>query len=145
MDQFATEAIRFVILQAAEHVESQRGCVNDDILDALLVRLNWRLTFLSAAECPEHMQEPSIARKHWEKGLELLPRIRETHGLGKPVEEAFSAKLQKKMASTVPLRPIVKIEFEDAFGHLSRLFKDGLELIDVLDYTDSQCLQVRLR
>ncbi|PHH90179.1 hypothetical protein CDD83_4338 [Cordyceps sp. RAO-2017] len=41
----------------------------------------------------------------------------------------------------MPPRPIVQLSFDDAFGHLSRLCKDGSEVVGVLDYTDSQCLQ----
>jgi hypothetical protein len=78
----------------------------------------------------------------WKEGISILSLLKETHHLGKPVDDSFSAKLQRKLASTVPPRPIVQLSFEDAFGHLSRLFKDGLEVIGVLDYTDPQCLQV---
>lgn len=43
----------------------------------------------------------------------------------------------------MPPRPIVQLGFDDAFGHLTRLFADGSEVIGVLDYVDSQCLLVR--
>lgn len=110
--------------------------------DALTVRLHLRRVFLAAAECPQHMTDPQRARAPWTEALKLLPRLSSTHRLGKPVEEAFSAKLQRKLASTMPPRPIVELCFEDAFRHLSRLFEDGLEVIGALEYTDSQCLQV---
>ena len=42
----------------------------------------------------------------------------------------------------MPPRPIVELGFDDAFGHLSRLFADGLEVISILDYVDSQCILV---
>jgi hypothetical protein len=42
----------------------------------------------------------------------------------------------------MPPRPIVELGFDDALGHLKRLFNDGVEVIDVLRYTDSQCLMV---
>lgn len=109
---------------------------------ALDYRLQLRSYFLSATECPQHMKEPEVAREPWQKGLDLLPDIKSTHSLGKPVEEACSAKLQRKLASTMPPRPIVQLGFGDALGHLVRLFEDGIELIDVLNYTNSQCLQV---
>jgi hypothetical protein len=89
------------------------------------------------------MKEPDVARKPWLECLNLLPGIKSSHDLGRPVDDAFSAKLQRKLASTMPPRPIVQLKFDDAFEHLSRLFKDGAELIDVLNYTDSQCLQVK--
>lgn len=72
----------------------------------------------------------------------MLPGIKDSHGLGKPVPEAFSAKLQRKLASTMPPRPIVQTSFEDAFANLTRMISDGIEVVGVLNYTDSICLQV---
>jgi hypothetical protein len=142
LDEISTDAIRDTISEAMEIVEAQRGTVDDALLDGLGARLDLRRIFLAATECPQHMSNPDVAREPWEKGLAILPKINATHKLGKPVEEAFSTKLQRKLASTMPPRPIAKIDFDDAFGHLTRLFSDGSELIDVLQYTDSQCLQV---
>jgi hypothetical protein len=99
---------------------------------------------LSATECPQFVAQPDLARQPWEAALALLPTIKATHHLARSVDESFSVKLQRKLASTVPPRPIVKLGFDNAFGHLHRLFKDGCELINVLSYTDSQCLQVRV-
>ena len=113
------------------------------MVEALSSRLKLRDMFLSAAECPQFVAQPDLARRPWEAALTLLPTIKATHNLSKPVDESFSVKLQRKLASTVPPRPIVKLSFENAFGHLDRLFKDGCELINVLSYTNSQCLQVR--
>ncbi|KAM5355646.1 hypothetical protein ACJ41O_002292 [Fusarium nematophilum] len=115
--------------------------VSDGIRKALDRRLHLRSLFLNATQCPQHMTEPVLARKPWLEALEVLPDIKASHSLGQPVDDAFSAKLQRKLASTMPPRPIVQLGFDDAFGHLSRLFRDGAELTDVLHYTDSQCLQ----
>lgn len=113
------------------------------MIDALSSRLELRHIFLDATESFMHMKDPPKARVPWEEAINLLPRICSTHSLGKAVEDAFSPKLQRKLASTVPPRAIVQLKFDDAFNHLSRLFNDGLEVIGVLKYTDSQCLQVR--
>lgn len=138
-----TEAIRKAIRDARSILESLHGTVDSEILDALDSRLSLRDIFLSTTECPQHVKHPERARLPWKEGISVLPDLKSTHHLGKPVEDAFSAKLQRKLASTVPPRPIVQLSFDDAFSHLSRLFKDGLEVIGVLDYTDPQCLQVR--
>lgn len=142
MANLATSAVRSVLNDAKELIHTQRGTVPDDVLDALAVRLELRLVLLDAAECPKHMREPELARGPWKKAIAILPDIKSTHSLAKPVEDAFSAKLQKNLASTMPPRPIVEIGFDDAFGHLTHLVQDGLELIGVLEYTDSQCLMV---
>lgn len=138
-----TEAIRNAIRGARNLLQSLHGSVDSEILDALDCRLSLRDIFLSATECPQHVKRPERARLPWKEGISILQGLKSTHHLSKPVDEAFSAKLQRKLASTVPPRPIVHISFDDAFGHLTRLFNDGLEVIGVLDYTDPQCLQVR--
>lgn len=137
-----TAGIRKAIADARKLLQSLHGSENSQILDALESRLHLRDVFLSATECPQHVKHPDRARMPWKEGISILSSLKETHNLGKPVDDSFSAKLQRKLASTVPPRPIVQLGFDDAFGHLSRLFKDGLEVIGVLDYTDPQCLQV---
>ncbi|KAI1031705.1 hypothetical protein LB504_000666 [Fusarium proliferatum] len=135
------QAIRQAIQEARDLLSTLSTGVSDGLREALDQRLQLRLYFLDATECPKYVKEPDVARKPWLEGLKVLPAIKSSHTLGKPVDEAFSAKLQRKLASTMPPRPIVQLKFEDAYGHLSRLFTDGVELIDVLNYTDSQCLQ----
>ncbi|KAF4510813.1 hypothetical protein G6O67_002676 [Ophiocordyceps sinensis] len=141
LTKIPTEAVRQVLIDAQDVLASQRDSIGDEVADALASRLDLRRVFLAAAECPQHMKYPQRARSSWTEALSLLPKIGSTHQLGKPVEEAFSAKLQRKLASTMPPRPIVELGFDDAFRHLSRLFEDGLEIIGALEYTDSQCLQ----
>ncbi|KAH7321111.1 Mak10 subunit, NatC N-terminal acetyltransferase-domain-containing protein [Stachybotrys elegans] len=141
LEQLPTQSVQETILAAEAILKSRQGAAADQIVDALLARLELRRALLEAAECVQHMKEPGQMGEPWKKGLEILPRIKSTQGLGKPVDEAFSAKLQMKLASTMPPRPIVKIGFDDAFGHLQRLFQDGFEVVGVLNYTDSQCLQ----
>ncbi|KAG5993260.1 hypothetical protein E4U43_003559 [Claviceps pusilla] len=137
-----TKHVQDVLSDAVELVLSLKGSsIPDDVADALVSRLDLRSVFLTATASPQSMKEPSIAKAPWDKALQILPRISTTHSLGTPVDDAFSMKLQRKLASTMPPRPIVQLEFDDAFGHLSRLFSDGSEVIGVLDYTDSQCLQ----
>ncbi|RSL98489.1 hypothetical protein CEP52_010296 [Fusarium oligoseptatum] len=135
------QAIQQAIQEARNLLATLGDEVSDEIREALDRRLQLRSLFLDATQCPQHMREPDVARKPWLEALELLPSIKSSHSLGRPVDEAFSAKLQRKLASTMPPRPIVKLEFDDAFGHLLRLFKDGAQLIDVLHYTNSQSLQ----
>lgn len=136
-----TAEIQQAIAEARNRLDSLKT-VDDEIKMALDRRLELRRHFLDATECAEHMDDLELARKPWKDALTILQEIKSTHPLGKAVDAAFSTKLQRKLASTMPPRPIVKLSFEDAFGHLSRLFKDGSELIDVLRYKDSQCLQV---
>lgn len=142
LSNVSTTSIRHVIAEALDLLEGMRESIGSKVVDALSSRLRLRDIFLSAAECPKHVDNPPMARKPWEAGVAILPEIKSTHDLGEPVNESFSAKLQRKLASTVPPRPIVQLGFDDAYGHLSRLFHDGQEVITVLNYTNSQCLLV---
>lgn len=139
----STLSIRHAIMEALDLLEREQESIGRPMVEALASRLRLRDIFLSAAECPEHVYAPPKALEPWEVGIAILPAIKETHGLGTPVDESFSVKLQRKLASTVPPRPIVQLSFDDAFGHLSRLFNDGREVVTVLQYTNSQCLLVR--
>ncbi|KAG6157516.1 hypothetical protein E4U37_007270 [Claviceps purpurea] len=142
LERFPTTEVQDVLRGAVELVLSLKGSsVPDDVADALVSRLDLRMVFLEAMESPRHMRDVSRARAPWDNGLELLSRIETTHCLATAVDDAFSMKLQRKLASTMPPRPIVRLEFQDAFGHFSRLFRDGSEVVGVLQYADSQCLQ----
>ncbi|OAA43854.1 Mak10 subunit, NatC N(alpha)-terminal acetyltransferase [Metarhizium rileyi] len=139
----ATKDVQDVLKTAKETVLSLKESIPDSIAEALTSRLDMRHIFLDATESPRHVKDPSRAKLPWEKAIDVLPRIASTHCFAKPVEDAFSTKLQRKLASTMPPRPIVQLKFDEAFEHLSRLLKDGLEVISVLNFTDSQCLQAK--
>lgn len=139
----ATTSIREALQDARDLLSSLRGSsISNELLEALHSRLELRQIFLNVAETPQHRNDPEKARKPWSDGLPVLAQLNKTHGLGQPVEEAFSAKLQRKLASTMPPRPIVQLSFNDALGHFTRLFQDGEQMIDVLHFHDTQSLQV---
>lgn len=66
--------------------------------------------------------------------LSSLNRLSESVSLGQPVPEAFSLKIQRRLASTVPPRPIVHISAEDALVHLKRLCQDAIDMQEMMDY-----------
>lgn len=78
----------------------------------------------------------------WVQMKGLLEHIKKQHSLGKPVPEAFSTKLQRRLASTMPPRPMVQPSFEESYGHLKRLFQDGVDIMDILKYSEPQSLLV---
>lgn len=78
----------------------------------------------------------------WTTLQALLPQIVSSADLGKPVPESFSIKVQRKLASTVPPRPIVNVSQDRAFEHLERLCRDAAAVVDVLEYHDSHSLFV---
>lgn len=144
MRSVSASSIQKAITECIDLVESLRGSIADDILSGLSARLQLRRVFLKAAESPQHRRDMKRAQQPWIDAEPILSQIRDSHILAKPVEEAFSAKLQRKLASTMPPRPIVQLGFNEAFSYLNRLFEDGREVVTVLDYTNSQSLMVRL-
>ena len=80
---------------------------------------------------------------HWEGCINLLSNLRDTHSFGKAVPESFSVKVQRRLASTVPPRPVVDVEFEDAFDLLQRLCRDSRDAYYILDYFGGTQLQVQ--
>jgi hypothetical protein len=76
--------------------------------------------------------------------IAVLPDSLVSQDLAVPVPDAFSVKLQRKLASTVPPRPVVEIALKTAYDQLARFGSDGRAMIEVLDYHDSHSLLVRV-
>lgn len=108
---------------------------------ALESRLKFRYLFLQAVEQADS-RTSTQAKELWTALLARVPSIKSTTILGKPKPESFSSKLQRRLASTVPPRPIVEVAQKAAFDHLERLCKDGSVVVDVLKYYDSHSLLV---
>lgn len=111
---------------------------------ALAQRLGFRCAFLTTVGLAEDRSMPFEVKKSWTIALESLSGLRSELELSKPVPEAFSAKLQRKLASTVPPRPVVTVEIGAAYAHLERLCQDGLIVTEVLNFHDSHSLMVSL-
>ncbi len=109
--------------------------------NALCMRLKFRIAFLTAVSLADQ-RDSMLSKDAWEDVVALLPGVSTSHKLSKPVTDAFSVKLQRKLASTVPPRPVVTIAFEAAFKHLERLCHDGRALTEILNYHDSHSLMV---
>lgn len=109
---------------------------------ALKCRLEFREAFLRTVEEADSRSSMENIKKHWNELGSLLPALKSSEHLGKGVLASFSEKLQRKLASTVPPRPIVDLEWEAAFDHLERLCQDGSVAAEVLEYYDSHSLMV---
>lgn len=94
----------------------------------------FRHEFLSALQQDVDVLETRSAENFTSCIAQLRP-LTETVALGKPVPDAFSLKIQRKLASTVPPRPMVNITSDDALAHLKRLCQDAIDMQQMLDYT----------
>jgi hypothetical protein len=116
--------------------------MTEELKSALKCRLEFRETFLRTVEEADSRTSMENIKKHWHELGSLLPDLRSSANLAQPVSASFSAKLQRKLASTVPPRPIVDLKWEAAFDHLERLCRDGSVAAEVLRYYDSHSLMV---
>lgn len=107
---------------------------------ALSTRLNFRQAFLKTVETIESRSVD--AKQSWRETLSFISDLKSSSKLAKAVPQSFSVKLQRKLASTVPPRPIVVVGQESAYEHLEGMCKDGEIAVDILDYTDSHSLMV---
>ncbi|KAI9670156.1 MAG: N-alpha-acetyltransferase 35 NatC auxiliary subunit [Caeruleum heppii] len=127
--------VELLLDTALEWLDEQRPS-NTVALSALQTRLKLRRALLSAlVEDVDVLRPANLTR--WKICADLLPELEKSKAQGRPVKDSFSAKLQRKLASTVPPRPVVDVSFVDAVAHLRRLCRDAQEVLSVLDYQGS--------
>ncbi|KAK8094380.1 hypothetical protein PG997_001065 [Apiospora hydei] len=115
--------------------------VPKDLALALDLRLELRIAFLRAMELfPLRKSNPDSLKMPWIQMKELMKHFKKQHALAKAVPEAFSTKMQRRLASTMPPRPIVHLSFDDTYTHFEQMFQDGKDAMDVLKYVDPQSL-----
>ncbi|KAF7899067.1 uncharacterized protein EAF01_008280 [Botrytis porri] len=130
------EILRFM-KETVELVLQAQG-ISEDLKEALSTRLNFRQAYLKTVDAVE--SRSLDAKQSWRETLAFISDLKSSSKLAKPVPQSFSVKLQRKLASTVPPRPIVVVGQESAYEHLEKMCKDGEIAVDILDYTDSHSL-----
>ncbi|CBX97049.1 hypothetical protein IAQ61_008005 [Plenodomus lingam] len=109
---------------AMEVIQDTDLQIDDSLRAAILSRLEFRQFFLRALDIDLSLSQIPYS---WPPVLESLHAINASHSLGKPVARAFSSKLQRRLASTVPPRPIVELSFADALKQLHNMISDCTE------------------
>ncbi|KIV87076.1 hypothetical protein PV11_02647 [Exophiala sideris] len=109
--------------------------------EALMTRIDVRHDFLKLLQRCAIGERPKP--KHLDECIALLDRIEATTSNGRPVtSEAFTLKIQRRLASSVPPRPMVVIERDKAFPFLRQLFIDTITAFQVVDVSFSGDLLV---
>ncbi|KAI6378073.1 hypothetical protein MCOR25_002319 [Pyricularia grisea] len=140
LDNISREEIRDNIQDARSLVRRLQNVLTMDIIEALDYRLELRYAILRAIELTGLRSNPDSIKMPWVELKAVLEQVNSSHYLGQPVPDAFSSKLQRRLASTMPPRPIVELEFSQAYEMWSAFVADGLEIIQVLNYHDPQTL-----
>jgi N-alpha-acetyltransferase 35, NatC auxiliary subunit len=116
-----------------------RATIPKNLKDALRCRVELRLHLLEMFESNTPLEVegmPELAQ-----GLLMLEMIGRTRGLGRPTSTAsFTIKIQRRLASSAPPRPMIVVDPDTALGFSRQLMKDTTSAFQVLDITSSQDL-----
>jgi N-alpha-acetyltransferase 35, NatC auxiliary subunit len=113
-----------------------------DMRKAIETRLLFRRSILKALE--ENTGPLKRRTKSSLLCIPLLQDIRDTSHLGIPVNESFSTKIQRSLASSVPPRPMVRINFSDALSHFETLCNDAADIDQILTTQTSEDLSTAI-
>ncbi|KAL2257983.1 hypothetical protein VTK26DRAFT_8889 [Humicola hyalothermophila] len=144
LDNIDLEEIREEIMKARKAIHSLKNAMTEELADAICFRLELRTAFLRAIELSELRSNPESLGLPWSQMEAVWEAINKTRHLGRPVPEAFSTKIQRRLASTMPPRPMVQPSPEETYEHFKKLCRDAINLLNVLNYSDPQSLLVRL-
>ncbi|KAK7539889.1 amino-acid N-acetyltransferase-like protein subunit Mak10 [Phyllosticta citribraziliensis] len=99
---------------------------SQEVIDALVSRLELRRVLLQVTSPDIPLDQTGDG---WNNVANYVPKVEATHLLGRPVKEAFSSKIQRRLASTVPPRPVVELEYTLACRVMNELCHDNLEVV----------------
>ena len=133
LSDFATVDIEKLLDSTIEWVTGPGRSISEGLVDSITARLKFRKSFLQAIAQDANLISQQKPNPRWVECSDTLPKLLQSHNSGVPIEGAYSEKIQRRLASTVPPRPMVKISFDDACAHLNRLCKDGDHVAKVLE------------
>ncbi|MCJ1399551.1 hypothetical protein MMC11_002753 [Xylographa trunciseda] len=126
------ENVEDLLDQAIWLIEAKKELYTDHVRQALTSRLNFRKCFLRAALTDQSVSKEEHVAK-WQICSSALVPLLETSKHGTAVPQSFSTKIQRRLASTVPPRPIMMNDLKDTSNYLQRFFADAEEAGGVFD------------
>lgn len=123
------------LLEEAKYYLEDATSLSADLRGALEERLVFRESMLDA------LRGSVIA---WEYMLGEMDEINTSHKLAAPTPDAFSSKVQRRLATSTPPRPMLSVSWDQAMAKWRQLMSDiiaaySLTSPDVI--SDPQCLQ----
>lgn len=145
-EDFVPQTYGLPLLQNIEHAEivvlldsalqwlvDNEAALSKELAAALRNRLKLRKLLLEDfAKDGESYHEG--ATSNWVESRALAVETEKDHVLGKPVPEAWSNSVQRKLASSVPPRPLVETAFSEAIASLKQLCDDTVDMLKILNY-----------
>lgn len=142
LSDFEVTDIERLLEDSLAWIRHTEGLCSDGLQVALANRIQFRKAFLSVMKLENPRDGPSQIH-FWEICLEVLPSLLETKELGVAVDTSFSTKIQRRLANTVPPRPIVQIPFRESHLFLYQICQNGKEIFRAIDCTDNNSWLVR--
>lgn len=133
------QEITCAIDEAVLWSENMEASVSTETQSALLHRLRFRRSLLIALANDNNSEKETPIRL-WNECADLIPCVEKTNLLGRAVPQAFSVKIQRKLDSILPPRPMVHVSFEETLSHLKRLCRDANDVWHVLG--DWRCSEI---
>ncbi|KAL9060814.1 MAG: hypothetical protein Q9206_000860 [Seirophora lacunosa] len=140
LDDFDASDMQQLIDEALSFAEG-KSAWDDGLRKAISVRLTLRRRLLIAMGSDLSPDKDAQIRC-WKHCSELLPALIETRVVSKPVKAAFSIKIQRRLVSSVPPRPMVEATFDKTHAFLANLCRDAADVYRVLDYHGSSNILV---
>lgn len=142
LSEFDIEIVQNALQTAVEYLQDlQEDGISIAVRDALIDRLWLRKHFLEALS--KDMEAAfSQDKEPFKACLTLIDSVEKSVTYGKPIPESFTLKIQRKLASTIPPRPMVTIDIKAAIDHLKRLFQDAIDIHEILNYSSPSDLRV---
>ncbi|KAI9661935.1 MAG: hypothetical protein M1821_009175 [Bathelium mastoideum] len=116
-NHFEETQILDILSDAVRHLREQT-LVKSSLSQSIMARLELRMEMLRAFSC-NHFDA-----KIFDHARELTNTVQLTSGTGKAVREAFSEKIQRRLASTAPPKPVIEIGIAEAFEKLIHVLDD---------------------
>lgn len=135
LSDFKVCDIERLLEDALAWLRQPEGFYTDGLQAALSSRIEFRKAFLSVMK-PENPEDAPNQIHFWEICLKVLPSLLETKELGVAVDTSFSTKIQRRLANTVPPRPIVQISFQESHVFLYQMCQNGKEIFRAIDCPD---------
>lgn len=108
------------------------------LIDAITSRLGFRAAVLAMFSLQNTGRESEASQ--YAEVLTTLQRLETTHTIGKPVTNAFSTKIQRRLASTVPPRPMVTVSMSEAWKFWQQFIADCENVFQVFEAQHSHDL-----
>lgn len=120
LHRFTGEEISEIGAATIEALEESR--IDNSLKQAIHVRLDFRMGVLETLM--QHVDGRNPPKSLFSFLRDYLTEQQKTQHFGKTIEGAFSTKLQRRLASTVPPRPMVTVSMNDAWSFWTQMLND---------------------